>query len=197
MKSDGLTPMARRSLAPGSAPICEAISEHCSMFKSRTRSDDHPRSLAPPSWRPGVVLRLSRDALSRIGFMASSWCAAVRKQQGLAREGRLQLAIPDADGSGPSRQGENQAAPDRRARPRRVGPAAETKMDAMEDLSPACRAIRKIRSHARCRRAVTRQQARQAQLMAGTIINETNKRRWVNESDSINTGRCLVHRSSG
>jgi hypothetical protein len=46
-----------------------------------------------------VVFCLPGDELSRIGSMAASWGAAVCQQACLAREGRLQLAIHDADGS--------------------------------------------------------------------------------------------------
>src|SRR4051812_40555846 len=46
-------------------------------------------------------------------------------------------------------------------------------MDAVEDLSPVRRAVRQIRSRARCRCALTRQKALEAELMAEEIVMET------------------------
>ena len=86
----------------------------CSTSRLANSTSDHPGSLASPLWRPTVVFAAGNEP-SRIGFMAASRGAAVRKQARLARAGRLQIAIHDADGSGLSRQGKDQAASDRRA----------------------------------------------------------------------------------
>src|SRR5262245_21363137 len=88
---------------------CRRVAPHSDW---RPRPDDNPRYLAPPSWRSPVVLLLPGDELSCIGFMAPSWCAAVRQQIRLAWQGSLQFAIHDADGSSLSRYGKDQAAPD-------------------------------------------------------------------------------------
>src|SRR5262245_21740116 len=74
-------------------------------------------------------------------------------------------------------------------------------MDAVEDLSPACRALREIRSSDRCRCAVTGQQALEPPLMPKEYLCKFNHRPAVNESDSINNrklprrvDRLAIHR---
>jgi hypothetical protein len=76
------------------------------------RIDEAIRS---PLWRSTMVLRLSGDEAWRVGFMAASWCPAVRKPSCMARAGRLPIAIHVGDGSGLSRHGKDQKAPDRRS----------------------------------------------------------------------------------
>src|SRR5262245_52312809 len=176
------------------AKRCRRVAPHSNW---RPRPDDNPRYLAPLSWRSPVVLLLPGDGLPRLGFMAPSWRAAVRQQARLARAGRLLLAVHDADGSGPTRQGKDQAAADRRTGPRRVGPSTETKMDAVEDLSPVCRALREIRSSDRCWCAVTGQQAHEARLMGKRNIysNTTIEARLTNRI-RLTTGSSR-HRSAG
>lgn len=72
-------------------------------FEQRIPLVTLPRHYGGRQW----FFRVPGNEPSRIGPMAASRCAAVRQQARLAREGRIQLAIHDADGSRPSRQGKD------------------------------------------------------------------------------------------
>jgi len=65
-----------------------------------------------------------------------------------------------------------------------MGSAAETEMDAVEDVSTTCRTLREVRGDTRCLRALTGDEAHETRITRKENVTETKGRCEVNESIS-------------